>query len=169
MKLAVGQCICAARDPVYFSEGLACSPRDEGSRWEAHGPGVLSFAAGDAVSATKLDISKPAYVVAAGLVALWTGEVWFEPFELPGITGFTRVSGQGQIWLLIPGWEIRVPHHPSAIAVDPARLAWAKADAEPLAAVAGPGSQPWMRLSGPCGQRLPAQRGWARLRARAPR
>ena len=159
VRLDAGQSIRAARAPAYFSEGLVAAPEDGCVRWEAPGAGLLCFAAGDGASFARLDVSKSRYMVAAGLIALWTVGVRLEPFDLPDVPGFTRVSGEGRIWLLIPGHEVRLPYllnaarHPS-IVVDPARLAWAKAYAESLAPTPGPDGRPWIRLSGDVGNAL---------------
>jgi hypothetical protein len=138
VKLRAGQSICATRDPLYFSGGLVSVPVDGGMRWDAPRGGEMCFATNGA-DVTRLETAKGPYLVASDLVIVWTNRVRMEPQDLPGVPGFTRVTGDGALWLLMPGGEVYLPNHISGeetpVIVNPAQLAWARNPA------AGPGSR----------------------------
>ena len=81
-----------------------------------------------------------------------------EPLDLPGVPGFTRVSGDGVLWLLMPGGEVFLPNHvfgeDTPVVVNPARLAWARNPAtDPgsrasLAVTPGPSGRMWLLAGG---------------------
>ena len=112
VELAAGQRIYATRDPVWLSEGLATSPVDGGTCWNSPGPGMLRFGTGSGVDVVRLDVAGDGsvLVVAAELILLWTGDAQFGSPELPGISGLAQVSGDGRLWMLVPGYRSEWPH-----------------------------------------------------------
>jgi hypothetical protein len=134
VKLKAGQSICAARDPLFFSEGLVFSPVAGGMRWVSPGEGELCFGA-DGADVAKLEVAKGPYLVATELVVLWTDGVRLQREDVPGVPGFARTGGEGQLWVLLPGEKARMPLRVFGgqpdIVVDPARLAWARVSATP--------------------------------------
>jgi hypothetical protein len=160
VSLRAGQRIFAARDPLYFSEGMEHAPTDGGTRWDASADNEISFAT-DGADVTRLNIAKGPYVLPSRLAAVWTDGVRLEPQEMPGVPGFTRASGTGQLWLLIPGRKVQPPvrlfgGRPS-IVVDPERILWARIAANSLSQVTltatpGPGDRTWLRVGGNPGE-----------------
>jgi hypothetical protein len=157
VKLRAGQSICAARDPLYFSDGLGFGPVGGGTRWHASREGDMCFAT-DGAFVARLEIAKGPYVVASDLAVLWTSGVRMEPLDLPGVPGFARASGDGALWLLMPGGEVFLPNHvfgeDTPVVVNPAQLAWARNPAtDPgsrasLTVTPGPSGRMWLLAGG---------------------
>lgn len=151
--LKPGQSVCATRDPVYFSENLGFSPAGGSPvagavRWEGADGGEMCFGIEEA-GVARLDIAKGPFVIASRLILLWSGEVQFEPPDMPDVPGFTRAYGSGAAWLLMPGAHLSFPYGKTVMMVDPARLAWARiSDTLRLSRMPGPGGRTWLRITG---------------------
>lgn len=157
VKLKAGQSICAACDPLYYSEGMVFSPVAGGTRWLAPGDSEMCFGTNGS-DVAKLEVAKGPYLVAAELVVLWTDGVRLQSEDVPGVPGFARTGGEGHLWVLLPGEKTRMPlrvfgGQPDLV-VDPARLAWARASAThssrhvTLTRTPGPSGRMWLKISG---------------------
>jgi hypothetical protein len=156
VDLAAGERICAARDPIWITEGVTCAVVPGGARWQADDGGTLSFGTGSGANIRALSTSESPWVVATDLVLLWTPEVRFDPLPWPSAPRFARASGEGRVWLLVPGYPVLPGYRlqgqyqagppKSAVAADPAQLVFVKG-ADALVPAAGPRGEQWVRLA----------------------
>jgi hypothetical protein len=150
VQLPAGQTVHATQPPIVLGEGVTASPTQRGFGWRAEKATTLLFGTGGVAQVVSVAVDGASLVVADSLVYLWTGEVSFAPCTDPALERFANVTGEGELWLRVPGFGFGYPNPrlPDPLMVDTRHVVHATAGSEPLSVVPGPDGRPMLRLGG---------------------